>query len=74
MFLFNDWPFPHMCTCKDCSLFPINSWLSFQRLCRLFWDNSLAHKTAACMAYEECTVCVQYMNRSTRCRRTRFML
>jgi len=23
--------------CKECSLFPFNSWLSFQRLCRLLW-------------------------------------
>ena len=38
MFVIYDWPFPHMCTLQRVQ--PIclfNSWLSFQRLCRLLW-------------------------------------
>ena len=31
--IFYDWLFSHMCTLY----FPFNSWLSFQRLCRLLW-------------------------------------
>jgi len=37
MFVFYDWPFPlHTCVLwKNVAYFPFNSWLSFQRLCRL---------------------------------------
>ena len=35
MLVFYDWPFPHMCTLQVFAFF--NSWLSFQRLCRLLW-------------------------------------
>ena len=40
MFVFYDWPFTHMCRAyyaKNAAYFPFNSWLSFQRLCRLLW-------------------------------------
>jgi len=35
MFVFYDWPFPHVYFAKDVAYFPFNSWLSFQRLCHL---------------------------------------
>ena len=39
MFLFYDWPFPHVYFAENVGLayFHFNSWLSFQRLCRLIW-------------------------------------
>jgi len=37
MFVFYDWPFSHMYFVKNVAYFPFNSWLSFQRLCRLLW-------------------------------------
>jgi len=37
MFVFCDWPFPHVYFAKNAAYFPFNSWLSFQRLCRLLW-------------------------------------
>jgi len=37
MFVFYDWPFPHVYFAKNVAYFPYNSWLSFQRLCRLLW-------------------------------------
>jgi len=38
MFLFYDWPFPYMCFfAENVAYFHFNSWLSFQRLCRLLW-------------------------------------
>jgi len=37
MFLFYDWPFPHVYFAKNAAYFPFNSWLSFQRLCRILW-------------------------------------
>jgi len=41
MFVFYDWP--HMYFAKDVAyvIFPFNSWLSFQRLCRLLWCKPL---------------------------------
>ena len=35
MFVFYDWPFPHVYFAKNVAYFPFNSWLSFQRLSRL---------------------------------------
>ena len=37
MFVFYDWPFPHEYFAKNVAntIFPFNSWLSFQRLCRV---------------------------------------
>jgi len=35
MFVFYDWPFPHVYFAKNVAYFPFNSWLSFQRLWRL---------------------------------------
>jgi len=32
MFVFHDWPFPHVYFAKNVAYFPFNSWLSFQRL------------------------------------------
>jgi len=32
MFVFYDWPFPHVYFAKNAAYFPFNSWLSFQRL------------------------------------------
>jgi len=32
MFVFYDWPFPHVYFAKIVAYFPFNSWLSFQRL------------------------------------------
>jgi len=40
MSVFHDWPFPHMYFAKNVAYFPFNSWLSFQRLCRLLWGYS----------------------------------
>ena len=41
MFVFYDWPFPHVYFAKSVGLaniiFPFNCWLSFQQLCRLLW-------------------------------------
>jgi len=37
MFVFYDWPFPHVYFAKNVAYFTFNSWLSFQRLCRLLW-------------------------------------
>ena len=37
MFVFYDCPFPHVYFAKNAAYFPFNSWLSFQRLCRLLW-------------------------------------
>ena len=37
MFVFYDWPFPHVYFAKNVAYFSFNSWLSFQRLCRLLW-------------------------------------
>ena len=37
MFVFYDWPFPHVYFAKNVAYLPYNSWLSFQRLCRLLW-------------------------------------
>jgi len=37
MFVFYDWPFPHVYYAKNAAYFPFNSWLTFQRLCRLLW-------------------------------------
>ena len=37
MFVFYDWPFPHVYFAKNIAYFAFNSWLSFQRLCRLLW-------------------------------------
>jgi len=39
MFVFYDWPFPHMYFAKNVAYmyFPFYSWLSFQRLCHLLW-------------------------------------
>ena len=33
MFVFYDWPFPHVYFAKIVAYFSFNSWLSFQRLC-----------------------------------------
>jgi len=38
MLVFYDWPFPHVNFAKNAAYFPFNSWLSFQRLCRLHGD------------------------------------
>ena len=35
MFVFYDWPFPHMYFAENVAYFPFNSWLNFQRL---LWD------------------------------------
>jgi len=35
MFVFYDWPFPHVYFAKNIAYFPFNSWLSFQRLFHL---------------------------------------
>ena len=35
MFVFYDWPFPHVYFAKNVAYFRFNSWLSFQRLCHL---------------------------------------
>jgi len=56
MFVFYDWPFPHMCFAKNIAnnIFPFNSWLSFQRLCRPLWglafnaSNLQPHITVDC--------------------------
>ena len=37
MFVFYDWPFPHVYFAKNAACFPFHSWLRFQRLCRLLW-------------------------------------
>ena len=37
IFLFYDRPFLHVCNLEENILFRCNSWLSFQRLCRLLW-------------------------------------
>ena len=41
MFVFYHWPFPLHTRVglleKNVAYFPFNSWLSFQRLCRLLW-------------------------------------
>ena len=37
MFVFYDFPFPHVYFAKNVAYFPFNFWLSFQRLCRLLW-------------------------------------
>jgi len=39
MFVFYDWPFDvstHVYFAKNVAYFPFNSWLIFQRLCRIF--------------------------------------
>jgi len=40
MFVFYDWPLAHVYFAKNVAYFPFNSWLSFQRLCRLLWGYS----------------------------------
>jgi len=37
MFVFYDWPLPHVYFAKNVAniMFPVNSWLSFERLCHL---------------------------------------
>ena len=40
MFVFYDWPLAHVHFAKNVAYFPFNSWLSFQRLCRLLWGYS----------------------------------
>jgi len=37
MFVFYDWPFPHLYFAENVAniIFPLIFWLSFQRLCRL---------------------------------------
>jgi len=38
MFVFYNWPFPHVYFAKNVAYLPFfNSWLSFQRQCRLLW-------------------------------------
>jgi len=39
MFVVYDWPFPRMDFAKNVAdiIFHLNSWLCFQRLCRLLW-------------------------------------
>jgi len=41
MFVFYYWPFEHVYFAKKVAntIFPFNSWLSFQRLCRLLWGS-----------------------------------
>ena len=48
MFLFYDWPFPHVYFAENVGLayFHFNSWLSFQRLCRLLWGLFLSWAAA----------------------------
>jgi len=43
MFVFYNWPFPHVHFAKNVAYLPFNSWLSFQRLCRLLWGS--AHRS-----------------------------
>ena len=38
MLVFYDWTFPHVYFAKNAAYFPFDSWLSFQRLCRLYGD------------------------------------
>jgi len=48
MFVFYDWPFPHVYFAKTVVYFPFNSWLSFQRLCRLLWECNYMHCVDIC--------------------------
>jgi len=62
MLLFYNWPFPHVYFAKNTAYFPFNSWLSFQRLCRLSWGLlSLQWSTQLlckqCMCYAQLTDC-----------------
>jgi len=40
MFVYYDWPFPHMCTLQRMQRISLFSWLRFQRLCRLLLGNN----------------------------------
>ena len=51
MLVFYDWPFPHVYLAKNVTYFPFNSWLSFQRLCRLLWGYHFHLSTASCFKY-----------------------
>jgi len=44
MFVFYDWPFLHLYFANNVAniIFPFNYWPSFQRLCRLLWENALS--------------------------------
>jgi len=44
MFVFYDWPFPHVCFEQNLAntIFTFNSWLSFQRVGRLSWGLALS--------------------------------
>ena len=62
MLLFYNCPFPHVYFAKNTAYFPFNSWLSFQRLCRLSWGLlSLQWSTQLlckqCMCYAQLTDC-----------------
>ena len=47
MFLFYDWPFPHVYFAENVAYFHFNSWLSFQRLCRFLWGYRLGLQHSA---------------------------
>jgi len=48
MFVFYDWPFPHVYFAMNVanSIFPFNSWLSFQPLCRLQYFTGISKHAA----------------------------
>jgi len=58
MFVFYDWPLPHVYFAKNVAniMFPVNFWLSFERLCHLLWGYTTGQAVEGSAQYlaQEC--------------------